>query len=66
MDHHVFLDGTLLKPNMVTAGQTCDKKYSVEEVAEATVAALKRAVPAAVPGMSIILFWLIWLSWSES
>jgi len=51
MDHHVFLDGTLLKPNMVTAGQTCDKKYSVEEVAEATVAALKRAVPAAVPGI---------------
>ena len=51
MDHHVYLEGTLLKPNMVTAGQSCTKTYSVEEVAQATVTALKRAVPAAVPGM---------------
>ena len=53
MDHHVYLEGTLLKPNMVTAGQSCTKTYSVEEVAQATVTALKRAVPAAVPGMGI-------------
>ena len=26
-DHHVFLEGTLLKPNMVTAGQACSTKY---------------------------------------
>ena len=51
MDHHVYLEGTLLKPNMVTAGQSCTKIYSVEEVAQATVTTLKRAVPAAVPGM---------------
>ena len=51
MDHHVYLEGTLLKPNMVTAGQSCTKTYSVEEVAQATVTALKRAVPATVPGM---------------
>uniref|UniRef100_A0A915D0D3 Fructose-bisphosphate aldolase n=1 Tax=Ditylenchus dipsaci TaxID=166011 RepID=A0A915D0D3_9BILA len=35
-DHHVFLEGTLLKPNMVTP---------------ATVTALRRGVPAAVPGI---------------
>jgi fructose-bisphosphate aldolase class I len=49
-DHHVFLEGTLLKPNMVTAGQSCDKKYSPHEVALATVTALQRTVPAAVAG----------------
>jgi fructose-bisphosphate aldolase class I len=26
-DHNIFLEGTLLKPNMVTAGQACSKKY---------------------------------------
>ena len=49
-DHHVFLEGTLLKPNMVTAGQSCPKKYTPEEVAKATVTAFQRTVPVAVPG----------------
>ena len=49
-DHHVFLEGTLLKPNMVTAGQSCPKKYTPEENARATVLALSRTVPAAMPG----------------
>jgi len=50
-DHHVFLEGTLLKPNMVTAGQSCTKKYTPQEVALATVKALRRTVPASVPGI---------------
>ncbi|XP_068830007.1 fructose-bisphosphate aldolase B isoform X3 [Capricornis sumatraensis] len=49
-DHHVYLEGTLLKPNMVTAGHACTKKYTPEQVAMATVTALHRTVPAAVPG----------------
>ena len=49
-DHHVFLEGTLLKPNMVTAGQSCPTKYTPEQVATATVTALQRTLPAAVPG----------------
>ena len=49
-DHHVYLEGTLLKPNMVTAGQSCPTKYSADQVAKATVEALRRTVPAAVPG----------------
>ena len=40
-DHHVFLEGTLLKPNMVTAGQSCAKKYTNEQNALATVTALR-------------------------
>lgn len=50
-DHHIFLEGTLLKPNMVTAGQACTKTYTHEQNALATVTALRRTVPAAVPGV---------------
>lgn len=49
-DHHVYLEGTLLKPNMVTAGHSCPIKYSSEEIAMATVTALRRTVPPAVTG----------------
>ena len=52
-DHHVFLEGTLLKPNMVTAGQACSKKFTHEQIAIATVTALSRSVPPAVPGESL-------------
>jgi len=50
-DHHVYLEGTLLKPNMVTPGQSCSTKASSEQVGLATVTALRRGVPAAVPGI---------------
>ena len=36
---------------MVTAGQSCSKKYTHEQNALATVTALRRSVPAAVPGI---------------
>lgn len=49
-DHHVFLEGTLLKPNMVTAGQSCDKKFPHQQIAFATVTALQRRCPASVAG----------------
>ena len=47
----VELEGTLLKPNMVLSGKDCPDQASVEEVAETTLRTLKRAVPAAVPGI---------------
>ncbi|XP_058455163.1 fructose-bisphosphate aldolase isoform X1 [Malaya genurostris] len=53
-DHHVFLEGTLLKPNMVTAGQSCPNKPSAQEIALSTVLALRRTVPAAVPGVTFL------------
>lgn len=33
VDHHVFLEGTLLKPNMVLAGQECPTKYTPQQAA---------------------------------
>lgn len=47
----VVLEGTLLKPNMVIAGNLCPTQAGVDEVAERTVNCLKRSVPAAVPGI---------------
>ncbi|KAK9820006.1 hypothetical protein WJX72_005040 [[Myrmecia] bisecta] len=49
-DHHVLLEGTLLKPNMVSAGAD-GPKASAQQIAELTVRALQRTVPAAVPGI---------------
>jgi fructose-bisphosphate aldolase class I len=41
----------VLKASMVLAGKDCPQQAGVHEVAEATVQCLKRAVPAAVPGI---------------
>ncbi|KAJ0872828.1 putative fructose-bisphosphate aldolase [Helianthus annuus] len=49
-DHHVLLEGTLLKPNMVTPGSDA-KKVAPEVVAEYTVRALQRTMPPAVPAV---------------
>ncbi|MHC4080074.1 MAG: class I fructose-bisphosphate aldolase [Planctomycetota bacterium] len=47
----VVYEQTLLKPNMVLSGKGCPQQASVEEVARQTVRCLRRAVPAAVPGI---------------
>jgi fructose-bisphosphate aldolase, class I len=47
----VPLEATILKPNMVVSGVKCARQASRQEVAERTVAMLKRCVPPAVPGI---------------
>jgi len=54
VDHHVYLEGTLLKPNMVTPGQSCKTRATPEEIGMATVLALRRTVPCAVPGITFL------------
>ncbi|XP_076882582.1 fructose-bisphosphate aldolase, cytoplasmic isozyme 1-like [Bidens hawaiensis] len=49
-EQHVLLEGTLLKPNMVTPGSD-SPKVTPEVIAEYTVTTLRRTVPAAVPGI---------------
>jgi fructose-bisphosphate aldolase class I len=49
-----MLEGMILKPNMVLPGLTCPKQETVDEVADATVQCLLRAVPAAVPGIAFL------------
>ena len=50
----IFLEGMLLKPNMVVSGKKSAQKASPEQVAEATLRTLKRQVPAAVPGIAFL------------
>ena len=53
-DHHVYLEGTLLKPNMVLPGVDCPKKYTPEQVAAATVTTFQRHLPVSVPGVTFL------------
>jgi fructose-bisphosphate aldolase class I len=53
-DHHVFLEGTVLKTNHVAPGQAYTGKVTPEEVGLATVVTLRRTVPAAVPGVAFL------------
>jgi fructose-bisphosphate aldolase class I len=50
-EHGVFLEGMLLKPNMVISGKDSTRKAGPDEIAEATVSCFRRVVPAAVPGI---------------
>jgi fructose-bisphosphate aldolase class I len=50
----VMLEGLILKPNMVLPGLACPLQESVDEIADATVRCLLRAVPAAVPGVAFL------------
>ena len=47
----VVPEAMLLKASMVLAGKSCPRQAGVEEVAAATIRCLRRAVPAAVPGI---------------
>ena len=49
-----MLEGLILKPNMVLPGLTCPRQATLDEVADATLKCLLRAVPAAVPGIAFL------------
>jgi fructose-bisphosphate aldolase class I len=53
-DAGVALEGIVLKPNMVIAGQKCPRQASAAEVAEKTLECLRATVPAAVPGIAFL------------
>ena len=53
-DARVNLEGMILKPNMVIAGQKSAKQASAAEVAEQTVKVLKATVPSSVPGIAFL------------
>jgi fructose-bisphosphate aldolase, class I len=53
-EQRVFLEGTVLKPNMVISGKKAGRRAGVEEVAEKTIRILKRCVPVAVPGIAYL------------
>jgi fructose-bisphosphate aldolase class I len=50
----VMLEGMILKTNMVLPALNCPIQESTEEVADATLLALLRVVPAALPGVAFL------------
>ncbi|MFD1470734.1 class I fructose-bisphosphate aldolase [Hymenobacter caeli] len=50
----VAQEGLLLKPGMVPAGPDCPRQPTTAQVADATLACLRRMVPAAVPGVAFL------------
>lgn len=52
--HNVKLEYIVLKPSMVISGKKCSSKANVDQVAKATVAALRRNVPATVPTINFL------------
>ena len=53
-DHRIYLEGMVLKPNMVISGKKAPERAAPEAVAQATVRCLKRHVPPAVPGIAFL------------
>ena len=52
--HNIDLSGIILKPNMILAGASSNKKIPSEEVAKLTLRCLKESVPSDVPGIAFL------------
>ncbi len=50
-EQRVLLEGTILKASMVLTGKNASNRAGVDQVAEQTVACLRRSVPAALAGV---------------
>jgi len=50
-DHQVYLDGLVLKINMILPGKKNDQKFSDEEVAKETLKIMESAVSVSIPGI---------------
>jgi fructose-bisphosphate aldolase, class I len=53
-DQRVELEAMVLKASMVISGKSCPFQAGVAEVAQATLACLRRTVPPAVPGVAFL------------
>jgi fructose-bisphosphate aldolase class I len=53
-EHRVYLEGMVLKPNMIISGKKAANRAAPQTVAEATLRVLKRHVPPAVPGIAFL------------
>ncbi len=54
IQQRVYLEGMILKPNMVLPGLTSPSQVNAERVADETIKCLLRCVPAAVPGVAFL------------
>lgn len=54
LDHGVYMEGSMLKPNIINPGKKCPKAYTLEEIAEANIAVLRRCFPIAMRGANYL------------
>lgn len=54
LEHGVFMEGCILKVNMVNPGRGCTITYTVQEIALANVQVLERTMPVAIPGVNYL------------
>jgi fructose-bisphosphate aldolase class I len=54
LDHGVYMEGTILKVNMVNPGLSCPIQYTAEQIAEANVRVLQQCMPVAIPGVNYL------------
>jgi len=51
LKQNVFLEGLLVKTNMILPGRDCPVQADIPAVAEASLRVLKRTIPSAIPGV---------------
>jgi len=54
LEHGVYMEGTILKTNLVNPGLSCDLDYSIEEIAIANMMVLRRTMPVAIRGVNFL------------
>mmetsp|Transcript_28763 Transcript_28763/g.37764 ORF Transcript_28763/g.37764 Transcript_28763/m.37764 type:complete len:402 (+) Transcript_28763:69-1274(+) len=54
LDHGVYMEGCILKSNMVNPGKSCTKAYTADEIGEANITQLKRCMPLAIRGANYL------------
>merc|ERR1712107_130810 len=54
LDHGVYMEGSIMKTNLVNPGLSCPTSYTVERIAEANLAVLRRVMPMAVAGVNFL------------
>mmetsp|Transcript_7288 Transcript_7288/g.12837 ORF Transcript_7288/g.12837 Transcript_7288/m.12837 type:complete len:399 (+) Transcript_7288:116-1312(+) len=54
LDHGVYMEGAMLKSNMVNPGKACPKPYTVQEIGEANIVQLRRCLPLAIRGANYL------------
>ena len=53
-DYGVYMEGTLLKTNLVNPGKDCSETYSLEQIADANLRMLRRVLPVAVQSVNYL------------
>jgi len=54
LEHGVYMEGSILKTNMVNPGLSCPTSFSVDEIGQANIDTLKRVMPVAIRGVNFL------------